>query len=308
MEKSVEGFCQDQHDCKGDSRTSKKRSAVLSPKLGAARGTYREKQVGLGEQSDKSQQSNPAQVSKLQPIPVMKRKFQKTAGADPKVLSAYNLRSRDQKTEASKDPPAYNLRSKVQKTEGQNASTIQRRKTPKRDGSNDSTVATQKKGILKTEPQKTSSLKSSAPPIKKIGTTKPVNTSLAGHDKKNQPSSSQFEPFFREPIYHIRWEGDMENGPSGQNCILCNKDLSGATEDDDSEFNEDYPYEDDDDDDDGEYEYYDDLMPPLLPAVDILSCGHAYHTECLQHGTHEKQSSDPQCVLCSRMGGMKNTI
>ncbi|KVI11754.1 uncharacterized protein LOC112505707 [Cynara cardunculus var. scolymus] len=298
MKKSAEGFCQDQHDCKDDSRTSKKRSAAASLKLGAARGTNSEKQVGLGEQSDKSHQSNPTQVSKLQPVPVMKRKIQKTAGAAPKVASAYNLRSRDQKSEGAKDPPAYNLRSKVRKTEGENASTIQKRKTPKRDSSKDSSVALQKKGILKTELQKTSSPKSSAPPIKKIGTTKPLTTSLAGHDK-NQPSSSQYEPYFREPIFHIRWEGDMENGPFGQNCILCNKDLSGATEDDDSELNDDFEYEDDDDD--GEYEYYDDLTPPLLPAVDILPCGHAYHTECLQHGTHEKQSSDPQCILCSRM-------
>lgn len=297
MEKSVEGFCQDQHDCKDDSRTSKKRSAVASPKLGAARGTNREKQVGMGEQSDKSQQSSPAQVSKLQPVPVMKRKIQKTAGASPKVPSAYNLRSRDQKTEGAKDPPAYNLRSKVRKTEGQNASTIQKRKTAKRDSSKDSSVATQKKGILKTELQKTTSPKSSEPPIKKIGTTKPLTTSLAGHDKKNQPSSSQYEPYFRDPIYHIRWEGDMENVPFGQNCILCNKDLSGATEDDDSEYDDDFQYEDDD----GEYEYYDDLTPPLLPAVDILSCGHAYHTECLQHRTQKEQSSDPQCILCSRM-------
>lgn len=261
-----------------ESKTSKKRSAVASSKLGATRCTNREKLSGAGDQLDKSQHSNLT--------PVIKRKFQKTADATPKVSSVYNLRSKDQITESGKSPSGYNLRSKVQKTESQNASTInQKRKTPKKDCSKDSPVSVQPKGILK----------NSIPTNKKIETKKPLTTSPASLDKN---LTSQYEPFFSEPFYHIRWDGDdeMGNGPFGQNCIICNKDLSGVTEDDESEYNDDFQYEDDDDDDD---EYYDDVMPPLLPAVDILACGHAYHTECLlQQGMPDEQSSDPKCVLC----------
>ena len=91
----------------------------------------------------------------------------------------------------------------------------------------------------------------------------------------------------------------MENGPCGQNCMICHKDLSGVSEDDESEYNDDYQYEDDDDEE--EYGYLDELTPTLLPAVDILPCGHAYHTECLQdEGTPGEHSNDPQCVLCSK--------
>lgn len=295
MGKSVRGSC-DHH---GDSRTIKKRSATASSKLAAAR--------GLGDQLDKSHQSN--LTSKLPPVPVMKRKFQKTAEASPKTPSVYNLRSKDQKTDVSNDRPGYNLRikdqktdfsndlpgynlrSKVQKTEGQNSSTVaQKRKTPKQDGSNDSSVGTQKKVILK----------NSTAPVKKMEVTEPLTTSLASLDMKDEPMISQHQPYLHEPIYHIRWEGgDMENGPCGQNCMICHKDLSGVSEDDESEYNDDYQYEDDDDEE--EYGYLDELTPTLLPAVDILPCGHAYHTECLQEeGTPVEHSNDPQCVLCSK--------
>ncbi|KAI3801701.1 hypothetical protein L1987_29813 [Smallanthus sonchifolius] len=274
---------------------SKKRTAVASSKLGAAEGTNRDKVVGVGDLLDKSQQSYRTQVSKLHPTPVMKRKFQKTAspslGPGQKASSVYNLRSKVQITEGA---PSYNLRSKAQKTENQNALTnSQKRKIPKKDGFKDPSVAIQTRGISK----------NSAQPNKKIETTKPLNAFMADLDKKNHPLTSQYEPFVCEPFFHIRWEGDdMENGPLGQKCMLCNKDLSGATEDDDdSEYNEGLHYEDDDYYDDDDDEYYDDINPPLLPAVDILSCGHAYHTECLQKGTPEERSSDPQCVLCLKM-------
>nr|XP_043622005.1 transcription initiation factor TFIID subunit 11-like [Erigeron canadensis] len=272
-----------------DSQTRKKRSSVAVSKDGTAKGASKEKLKGLGDQLDKSQRSNLTQPSKLQPVPAMKRKFQKTTITGTKTPSVYNLRSNKQITEDAKDPPAYNLRTKVQKTGGQNTSTpSQKRKTSKNEKSKDSSEAIQ-----------TGILKNTSPPDKKIETTKPVTTSPASLDKKNEPITSQYEPFLCEPMYHIRWEGDeMENRPFGQNCIVCNKDLSGVTEDDDSEDNDDDRYEYDEDDDD--YEYYDDVTPPLLPAVDILACGHAYHTECLQQGMSEQQSSEPQCILCSK--------
>ncbi|KAK9059503.1 hypothetical protein SSX86_020206 [Deinandra increscens subsp. villosa] len=394
MENSVERSFQDQCGGKDDTTKIKKISTVASSKLGAARCTNRDKLVGIGDRLNKSQQHSKTQVSKLHQVPLVERKFQKSAVAGPgqKVPSVYSLRSKNQITEGApsynlrskvqksavagpgqkvasvyslrsknqitEGAPSYNLRSKVQKTAiaagpGQKASSvynvrsenqitkgapscnlrskvqktafagpgqkvpsvynirsenkitkgapsyiprskvqktqdqnpyinIQNKKILKKDGSKDSSVAIQKREISQT----------SAKPIKKIQTTKSLTASRAGLDKKSHPLTSQHEFFSREPIYHIRWKGeDAENGPLGQNCLLCNKDLSCAAEDDDSEYNDDFHYEDDD-------EYYDDLNPPLLPAVDILSCGHAYHTECFQNGTAEEQSSDPHCILC----------
>ncbi|XP_076922329.1 uncharacterized protein LOC143584060 [Bidens hawaiensis] len=224
----------------------------------------------------------------------MKRKFQKTTGPSlgpgPKVSSVYNLRSKVQITNGS---PTYNLRSKAQKTENQTASTnSQKRKALKNDGFKDSSVTIQKRGVLK----------DSAKAEKKIETTKPLNVFMADIDKKNHPLTSELEPFVCEPFFHIRWEGnDAKSGSLGQKCIICNKDLSGATDDDDdSEYNDEFQYEDDDYYEDDDDEYYDDINPPLLPAVDILSCGHAYHTECLQKDTPEERLSDLQCVLCSK--------
>ncbi|KAI7725452.1 hypothetical protein M8C21_025457 [Ambrosia artemisiifolia] len=192
----------------------------------------------------------------------LRSKYSKAEGAGPgsKSSSVYNLRSKNPLIEGA---PSYNMRSKVQRTEDQNASiNSQNRKTAKKDSSNDSLVAMQK-------------------------------------TRKNHPLTSQHELFSRQPIYHIRWEDeDVAKGPLGYSCMLCNKDLSCGTDDDDDdddddEYNDDIRYDVDD-------EYYDeyDLNPRLLPAVDILSCGHAYHTDCFQKGTPKEQSSDPQCILC----------
>ncbi|KAF5802724.1 putative transcription factor C2H2 family [Helianthus annuus] len=217
-----------------------------------------------------------------------KKPIAKSAGPGVKNAPVYNLRSKNPITEGA---TRSNLRSNVQKTDAQSASiNIQKRKIPRKDSSKDSSVAMQKTKISK----------NSTKPIKKIETPKPLTASPAELDRKNHPLISQHELFLREPVYHVRWEGeDVENGPLGHNCVLCDKDLSRAPEDDDddddddSEYNDDTQYDVDD-------EYYDeyDLNPPLLPAVDILSCGHAYHTECLQEVTPTEQSSDPQCILC----------
>lgn len=146
----------------------------------------------LAGQLGKCQQSNLSQVSKLQSVPVMKRKFEKSAGAGPKVSSVYNLRSKNPIIEGAKDSPGYNLRSKVQKTEGGNAST---KKIPKKDGS-------VQKRIKKKESQRSPPLKTSAPlPNKKL------TTFMASLDEKDQPLTSPYEPDFIEPMYHIRWEG-----------------------------------------------------------------------------------------------------
>ncbi|GJU30431.1 hypothetical protein Tco_1174020, partial [Tanacetum coccineum] len=94
--------------------------------------------------------------------------------------------TRDQKTDFFNDRPGYNLRSKLQKTEGQNSTTVtQKRKTLKKDGSNDSSVGTQKKVILK----------NSAVADKKMEVTEPSTSSLAGLDMKDEPMTSQHQPY-----------------------------------------------------------------------------------------------------------------
>ncbi|KAI7725457.1 hypothetical protein M8C21_025462 [Ambrosia artemisiifolia] len=338
MEKSDERSFEDPLGGKDDSVKYKKRAVVASAKLGAARYTNRDKLVCLGHGLDKSlQRSNMTQVppagagpgAKGSSVYNLRSKIPMTEGVRPgaKSSSAYNPRSKNQITEGvgpavksssvyssrsknskaegagagsksssvynlrSKNPltegaPSYNMRSKVQRTEDQNASiNSQNRKTAKKDSSNDSLVAM----------QKTKFSKKSTKPIKKIDTPKPLTASTANFNRKNHPLTSQHELFSRQPIYHIRWEDeDVTKGPLGYSCMLCNKDLSCGTEDDDDdEYNDDIQYDVDD-------EYYDeyDLNPRLLPAVDILSCGHAYHTDCFQKGTSKEQSSDPQCILC----------
>ncbi|GJS39173.1 hypothetical protein Tco_0564216 [Tanacetum coccineum] len=62
--------------------------------------------------------------------------------------------------------------------------------------------------------------------------------------------------------------------------MICHKDFSDVSDDEESEYNDEYQYEDDDDEE--EYEYLYELMPTLLPTVDILPCGYANHTECSQ--------------------------
>ncbi|CAI9298245.1 unnamed protein product [Lactuca saligna] len=223
-----------------------------------------------------------------------------------KKRSVYNLRSKDPKPEGSMGPPTYNLRNKVQKTEGKKASKVtQNKKTPKKNGSKDSSPIIQRRVVSETELKRTYP-KIPPFPSTDIGSKKPLTTSMADHDK-NQPSSSQLEPFFHDPVYHIRWEGyELGSGHCGQICVLCNKDLSSSIEsdsedDEESEYNEDSLYGDDDDDGGGDYGYFDERAPPLLPIVDILACGHAFHTECLKNGAHDEESADPICVLCSRM-------
>ncbi|KAL4571341.1 hypothetical protein LXL04_018099 [Taraxacum kok-saghyz] len=212
-----------------------------------------------------------------------------------KKRSVYNLRSKEPKTEPSisMGPPTYNLRNKVQKTETKNTPKVTpKKKTPKNNSPKNSEIPFTKRVLQETK------LKTTHPNISSFPVTDTVT--------KSQPSSSQLQPFFHDPIYHIRWEGcELGSELCGEICVLCNKDLSSSIESDDddggeSEYNEDSMYGDDDDED-VDYGYFDERAPPLLPIVDILACGHAYHTECLKNGAHDQESGDSICVLCSRM-------
>lgn len=94
-------------------------------------------------------------------------------------------------------------------------------------------------------------------------------------------------PMSPTPIDHIIWDGfDEESESAGQNCPLCDKDLSYA------------PTEEDD------YGYLDELIdePPNLPVVAVLSCGHVFHSECLELNIPEELSTDPPCFLCLSYG------
>ncbi|KAI8565743.1 hypothetical protein RHMOL_Rhmol03G0285000 [Rhododendron molle] len=79
---------------------------------------------------------------------------------------------------------------------------------------------------------------------------------------------------------------DEESEPAGQSCPFCDKDLLYAPTDDD------------------EYEYTDILIdePPKLPAVAVLSCGHFFHSQCLELNIPEELSTDPPCFLCLSYG------
>lgn len=79
---------------------------------------------------------------------------------------------------------------------------------------------------------------------------------------------------------------DEESEPAGQSCPFCDKDLSYAPTDDD------------------EYEYTDILIdePPKLPGVAVLSCGHFFHSQCLELNIPEELSTDPPCFLCLSYG------
>ena len=88
---------------------------------------------------------------------------------------------------------------------------------------------------------------------------------------------------------------DEEHWRCGQTCLFCEKDLSCSPDgvdhgprDDDDEFKE--------------YKYRIEFTPQLLPSVDLLPCGHAFHTKCLtDYDIPESESADPVCVLCTSM-------
>ncbi|KAL7600737.1 hypothetical protein Lser_V15G23758 [Lactuca serriola] len=109
--------------------------------------------------------------------------------------------------------------------------------------------------------------------------------------KEKRSSPTRYESQSYIPIHHIRWEG-LDNEVCGHKCNFCNKDLSCSPDKDD----DDYGYD--------EYDRYsndENKYQILLPAVDILACGHAFHTECGSYLIPNEQSTDPQCVLCFSM-------
>ncbi|KAI3814692.1 hypothetical protein L1987_14336 [Smallanthus sonchifolius] len=77
-----------------------------------------------------------------------------------------------------------------------------------------------------------------------------------------------------------------EHKQFGEKCILCDKDLSCSPSSVDRA--------------DDEYKYRIKYIPQILPAVDILPCGHAIHTECSKH-VMSAESNVPQCISCLSM-------
>lgn len=62
--------------------------------------------------------------------------------------------------------------------------------------------------------------------------------------------------------------------PTGQNCLLCKRDLS---------FTPEGPIH----------------QPAASPAIAVLPCGHAFHDHCLQKITPQDQSKSPPCIPCA---------
>ncbi|KAK1414032.1 hypothetical protein QVD17_29770 [Tagetes erecta] len=98
------------------------------------------------------------------------------------------------------------------------------------------------------------------------------------------------EPFSDDPTYHIRLDGHGEEPKqSWEKCILCNNDLSCSPNDIAHQSHA-----------DDEYKYRVKFIPQYLPAVDILPCGHAIHTECSKY-VMSVESNVPDCILCLSM-------
>ncbi|GKA58746.1 hypothetical protein Tco_0758059 [Tanacetum coccineum] len=297
---------------KKDPRPVMKKSLVASPKVGNPSSSSNiEKKSGVTVKMDRSKQSNPAaQVSKVEPR--MKMQIPKTPGpVNPSTRSkfhihqprtepsAYNLRKRVEKSEAVKDSVVAPERKKIVKKERPKASAVQKPVDLK------GSVGIQKRETQRKEKLQTSVPKVSAAPVKMISAT---NTSMQyqpDQDEGNHPSSSHYDPYADDyylddpyedaPIYHIKWDGDdEEHWQCGQTCLYCDKDLSCSPDGDD--------HGPDEDDEFNEYKYRIEFTPQLLPAVDFLPCGHAFHTKCLtDDAIPEVQSADPVCVLCLSM-------
>ncbi|KAJ9557970.1 hypothetical protein OSB04_012584 [Centaurea solstitialis] len=273
-EKTVEGSSKIQHDCKNDLRAALMNSSTAaSLKIGppCSNNNNKERQSNVAGPSGRSQQSNPAQLSKVQPVTATKKQIQVIASPkDPQIQT-----KKVQKLEVSKDSPATSKKKEIHQTEGSKAPSTQKSGIPKPDDKKDSSIAIQKMETLKkTEGSKI--------PVKKIGTAK-TPTMLSGHDKKNHASTSQSRPYSYTPVYYIKWNGhEKESERSGNDCILCDKDLSYLPQHDYGSYEED------------EYEYRIELRPQLLPSVDVLPCGHAFHSECLRYAIPEEQSTDPE--------------
>ncbi|GAB2219189.1 hypothetical protein Droror1_Dr00006820 [Drosera rotundifolia] len=83
---------------------------------------------------------------------------------------------------------------------------------------------------------------------------------------------------FKADEHHITWDGFSEPRaqPVGFTCCLCALDLAFAPRGGGS-------------------------ASVHLPAVSILSCGHTYHSECLEASNLEVKSEDPKCIICMSM-------
>ncbi|KAA8535423.1 hypothetical protein F0562_030436 [Nyssa sinensis] len=133
----------------------------------------------------------------------------------------------------------------------------------------------------------TRSCKDPAPPVNRSGIQKTSAPRQVWREKiKAQPSTiasqSKLSSEPAAPTHHITWNGfDELCEPIGQNCFLCEEDLSYAPSDD-------------------EFECYDVFDHPNLPEVAVLPCGHALHGKCLQFIPPEGQSTEPPCLLCSK--------
>lgn len=155
-------------------------------------------------------------------------------------------------------------------------------------GTSESTLKARRKGQRRNTPRNKSiqSIRDHAPQIR-VGNRKASIPHLVYLKKIKAQLAARRSRTPTTPIHHITWDGcDEESEPAGQSCPFCDKDLSYAPTDDD------------------EYEYTDILIdePPKLPGVAVLSCGHFFHSQCLELNIPEELSTDPPCFLCLSYG------
>lgn len=68
--------------------------------------------------------------------------------------------------------------------------------------------------------------------------------------------------------------------PLEEMCLLCERDLANKIE----------------------YEEYDPYIERYNPAENaVLSCGHVFHSVCLQFSIPEENCRDPPCAICASL-------
>ncbi|KAK6248188.1 hypothetical protein QUC31_019753 [Theobroma cacao] len=112
--------------------------------------------------------------------------------------------------------------------------------------------------------------------VSKSATGRTLPSMLVTRNIETTPAKPRQKQLFCTYEDHIVWEGfDERIVPLGKSCLLCDGDLANK------------PVNSPD-------------IERLNPSENaVLSCGHVYHSLCLQFVTSEEKSRDPPCIICA---------
>ncbi|XP_021277164.1 uncharacterized protein LOC110411363 [Herrania umbratica] len=112
--------------------------------------------------------------------------------------------------------------------------------------------------------------------VSKSATGRTLPSVLVTGTIETTPAKPRQKQLFCTYEDHIVWEGfDERIVPLGKSCLLCDGDLASKPE----------------------HGLDIERLNPSENAV--LSCGHVYHSQCLQFVTSEEKSRDPPCIICA---------